>query len=83
MYNVKRKVCTLAEKCVSESIASFKPKKRKKIATKSTINNMKCSAVRKDFWCLTNKVNPIKAKCQWFYLRLKRSLMDGVVCLYV
>lgn len=25
-----------------------------------TINNMKCSAVRKDFWCLTNKVNQIE-----------------------
>lgn len=32
----------------------------KKVQQKFTINDMKCSAVKRDFWCLKNKVNQIQ-----------------------
>jgi len=41
---------------------------------------MKCSAVRKDFWCLTNKVNQIirtssvcVCVCVWVVIRLIKA----------
>ena len=61
VHNVKPESVYFGKKCfVSEIIASLKQKKKRNYKKQTfTINNMKCSAVRKDFWCLTNKVNQI------------------------
>lgn len=59
MHNVKPESVYFGKNVVSEIIASSKQKQLLKKKT-FTINNMKCSAVRKDFWCLTNKVNQIE-----------------------
>lgn len=59
VHNVKPESVYFGKNVVSEIIASSKQKQLLK--KPFTINNMKCSAVRKDFWCLTNKVNQIEA----------------------
>lgn len=59
VHNVKPESVYFGKNVVSEIIASSKQKQLLKKTF--TINNMKCSAVRKDFWCLTNKVNQIEA----------------------
>lgn len=75
VHNVKPESVYFGKNVVSEIIASSK---QKQILKKTfTINNMKCSAVRKDFWCLTNKVNQIEAFLTdycFFFLLLRTNL---------
>lgn len=72
VHNVKPESVYFGKNVVSEIIASSK---QKQLLKTFTINNMKCSAVRKDFWCLTNKVNQMEDFPDWLLVFVKLYFM--------
>lgn len=81
VHNVKPESVYFGKKkmfCVwNHSFIETKKRNYKKVKQTFTINNMKCSAVRKDFWCLTNKVNQIIRNLPallWLFLNVSMCL---------